>query len=335
MNPNETPTGAPQMPPRPQRPTPQMPPRPQQPQQPAMPPQQPAGVDAVQGVNNFADNMGHGHVKMGNYKVDYASIVTVVGAVLAIISVFIPFFSSRWGGSASLMATFGFVGGSGVPWLILLSSVAIGVLAVLRRTEAALTATIYTTLVALFMILGAARTLVATGGISYSFGMYLMIIALIVMLVGTITSQYNAMRAEKGTFTPLDTTPQPAAQYADNGWQFGVPAPGAPSSADRSNWQFGVPNAPTAAADGMPPMPQAPQYPAQPAAGTFPVQQAPMPQQTQSSQSVSYSQQTQYTAATPQASVTVESEQQGAIPFQQSDIPPIGGDAASDEGKQQ
>lgn len=329
MNPNENPTGAPQMPPRPQQPTPQMPPRPQQP---AMPPQQPAGVDAVQGVNNFADNMGHGHVKMGNYKVDYASIVTVVGALLAIIAVFIPFFSSRWGGSASLMTTFGFVGGVGVPWLILLSAVAIGVLAVCRQTVAALTATIYVTVIFFFLVVGTGRVLVTSSMASYSFGMYLMIIALIVMLVGTITSQYNAMRAKKGTFTPLDTTPQPAAQYADNGWQFGVPAPGAPSSADRSNWQFGVPNAPTAAADGMPPMPQ---RPAQPATGTFPVQPAPMPQQPQPAQPVSYSQQTQYTAATPQASVTVESEQQGAVPFQQSDIPPVGGDAASDDGKQQ
>ncbi len=71
--------------------------------------------------------------------------------------------------------------------------------------------------------------------------MWLLIIAIIVMLIGTIFAFYNKQRAKNAqNGAPAMPVQNPAydASYQDNGWQFGVPAQSDPSNVDDSQWQF-------------------------------------------------------------------------------------------------
>ena len=56
------------------------------PQAPYVPPQQTAAA-ARKGAN-LAESLGSQHIQIGNKKIDYAAIVTLVGAVISIIALF-------------------------------------------------------------------------------------------------------------------------------------------------------------------------------------------------------------------------------------------------------
>lgn len=208
-------------------------------------------VDMKESVNKFADALGKQHLKIGNYEVAYGNLVTVVGALLAIIGVFLPFASISAFGvsmSVSLMP-------HGDGWILLIGAVVIAVLAVLRQEIAALTVTIIYTLLVIYEIAGAGSKISQSGygtllQLSYGAGMWLLIIAIIVMLIGTIFAFYNKQRAKNAqNGAPAMPVQNPAydASYQDNGWQFGVPAQSDPSNVDNSQWQFGVENPPAGA----------------------------------------------------------------------------------------
>ena len=211
----------------------------------------PAGtttVDMKESVNKFADALGKQHLKIGNHEVAYGNLVTVVGALLAIIGVFLPFASISAFGvsmSVSLMP-------HGDGWILLIGAVVIAVLAVLRQEIAALTVTIIYTLLVIYEIAAAGSKISQSGygtllQLSYGAGMWLLIIAIIVMLIGTIFAFYNKQRAKNAqNGAPAMPVQNPAydASYQDNGWQFGVPAQSDPSNVDNSQWQFGVENPP-------------------------------------------------------------------------------------------
>ena len=169
----------------------------------------PAGtttVDMKESVNKFADALGKQHLKIGNHEVAYGNLVTVVGALLAIIGVFLPFASISAFGvsmSVSLMP-------HGDGWILLIGAVVIAVLAVLRQEIAALTVTIIYTLLVIYEIAAAGSKISQSGygtllQLSYGAGMWLLIIAIIVMLIGTIFAFYNKQRAKNAQNGAMST----------------------------------------------------------------------------------------------------------------------------------
>lgn len=265
--------------------------------------------------------MGKQHIRIGNYDIAYGNLVTAVGAVLAIIGLFLPFAGVNMFNasvSVSLMP-------HGIGWVLLFGAIAIGVLAVLRQEIAALTITIIYALLVIYEIANAgssfgnvnAYSSYINVGASYGAGMWLLVIAIIVMLVGTIVAFYNAQRAKKAAAQNPPANPAFDSSYQNNGWQFGVPAQQPPSNVDNSNWQFGVEN-PAAGAQPAAPQPNA--QPVQPnqAQWQAPFNQPAQPTQpTQPAQPVQQAQQamTQQPAA-PQPPVQQPQSVQPAQPVQ-------------------
>lgn len=265
------------------------------PQAPHVPPQQPAAA-ARKGAN-LAESLGSQHIQIGGKKIDYAAIVTLVGAVISIIALFLSFTSVSMFGEKVSSSLFqqGAVG-----WYMLVMLLAIGACAVLEKRFTALVLTGLDTLLVIFVIAAGAQQMqqgsVLSGvlegymgqqamRVQYGAGMWLAIIGVIVMLVGTIVSYYNQVQAHKRTTPATPAAPAGPDPFQNNGWQFGVPAPQQPSSTDTSNWQFGAPNPPAPAAPAAPAaqmhepfvqpvqtptMPPAPAAPATPTAPTNP-----------------------------------------------------------------
>lgn len=232
------------------------------PQAPHVPPQQPAAA-ARKGAN-LAESLGSQHIQIGGKKIDYAAIVTLVGAVISIIALFLSFTSVSMFGEKVSSSLFqqGAVG-----WDMLVMLLAIGACAVLEKRFTALVLTGLDTLLVIFVIAAGAQQMqqgsVLSGvlegymgqqamRVQYGAGMWLAIIGVIVMLVGTIVSYYNQVQAHKRTTPATPAAPAGPDPFQNNGWQFGVPAPQQPSSTDTSNWQFGAPNPPAPAAPAAP-----------------------------------------------------------------------------------
>lgn len=266
------------------------------PQAPHVPPQQPAAA-ARKGAN-LAESLGSQHIQIGGKKIDYAAIVTLVGAVISIIALFLSFTSVSMFGEKVSSSLFqqGAVG-----WYMLVMLLAIGACAVLEKRFTALVLTGLDTLLVIFVIAAGAQQMqqgsVLSGvlegymgqqamRVQYGAGMWLAIIGVIVMLVGTIVSYYNQVQAHKRTTPATPAAPAGPDPFQNNGWQFGVPAPQQPSSTDTSNWQFGAPNSPAPAAPAAPsaqpfvqPV-QAPTMPPAPSAAAAPTATpAPNPNQ--------------------------------------------------------
>lgn len=262
------------------------------PQAPYVPPQRTAAA-ARKGAN-LAESLGLQHIQIGNKKIDYAAIVTLVGAVISIIALFLPFTSVSMFGQKVSSSLFqqGAVG-----WYMLVMLLAIGACAVLEKRFTALVLTGLDTLLLIFVIAAGAQQMQQGSALSsvlegymgqqamrvqYGAGMWLAIIGVIVMLVGTIVAYYNQVQAHKRTTPAAPAAPAGADPFQNNGWQFGVPAPQQPSSTDTSNWQFGAPNPPALAAPAAPsaqpfvqPV-QAPTMPPAPSAAAAPTA-APAP----------------------------------------------------------
>lgn len=232
------------------------------PQAPHVPPQQPAAA-AHKGAN-LAESLGSQHIQIGGKKIDYAAIVTLIGAVISIIALFLSFTSVSMFGEKISSSLFqqGAVG-----WYMLVMLLAIGACAVLEKRFTALVLTGLDTLLVIFVIAAGAQQMqqgsVLSGvlegymgqqamHVQYGAGMWLAIIGVIVMLIGTIVSYYNQVQAHKRATPSAPAAPAGADPFQNNGWQFGVPAPQQPSSTDTSNWQFGAPNPPAPAAPAAP-----------------------------------------------------------------------------------
>ncbi len=245
----------------------------------------------------MAESLGSQHIQIGGKKIDYAAIVTLVGAVISIIALFLSFTSVSMFGEKVSSSLFqqGAVG-----WYMLVMLLAIGVCAVLEKRFTALVLTGLDTLLVIFVIAAGAQQMQQGSALSsvlegymgqqamrvqYGPGMWLAIIGVIVMLIGTIVSYYNQVQAHKRTTPATHAAPAGPDPFQNNGWQFGVPAPQQPSSTDTSNWQFGAPNPPAPAAPAppaaqmhepfvqpvqTPTMPPAPAAPATPTAPTNP-----------------------------------------------------------------
>ncbi len=229
------------------------------PQAPHVPPQQHAPQQTAAAARkgaNLAESLGSQHIQIGGKKIDYAAIVTLVGAVISIIALFLSFTSVSMFGEKVSSSLFqqGAVG-----WYMLVMLLAIGACAVLEKRFTALVLTGLDTLLVIFVIAAGAQQMqqgsVLSGvlegymgqqamRVQYGAGMWLAIIGVIVMLVGTIVSYYNQVQAHKRTTPATPAAPAGPDPFQNNGWQFGVPAPQQPSSTDTSNWQFGAPNLP-------------------------------------------------------------------------------------------
>lgn len=271
------------------------------PQAPHVPPQQHAPQQTAAAARkgaNLAESLGSQHIQIGGKKIDYAAIVTLVGAVISIIALFLSFTSVSMFGEKVSSSLFqqGAVG-----WYMLVMLLAIGACAVLEKRFTALVLTGLDTLLVIFVIAAGAQQMqqgsVLSGvlegymgqqamRVQYGAGMWLAIIGVIVMLVGTIVAYYNQVQAHKRTTPAAPAAPAGADPFQNNGWQFGVPAPQQPSSTDTSNWQFGAPNSPAPAAPAAPsaqpfvqPV-QAPTMPPAPSAAAAPTATpAPNPNQ--------------------------------------------------------
>lgn len=271
------------------------------PQAPHVPPQQHAPQQTAAAARkgaNLAESLGSQHIQIGGKKIDYAAIVTLVGAVISIIALFLSFTSVSMFGEKVSSSLFqqGAVG-----WYMLVMLLAIGACAVLEKRFTALVLTGLDTLLVIFVIAAGAQQMqqgsVLSGmlegymgqqamRVQYGAGMWLAIIGVIVMLVGTIVAYYNQVQAHKRTTPATPAAPAGPDPFQNNGWQFGVPAPQQPSSTDTSNWQFGAPNPPAPAAPAAPsaqpfvqPV-QAPTMPPAPSAAAAPAATpAPNPNQ--------------------------------------------------------
>lgn len=286
MDPNQQQPGAP-MPPQGApmtQPAPQAPftaPQPQQPQYaqpqagaPYMPPQ---GAPHQQNANIAATLSTR--IQLGKLHIIYADFITFFGALLGVIAVFVPFFSSKGYSSETLAliasdSPYVFFG-----WQFLVLTVAIAGLAFIDNKAVPLTlAVVYAVL---FIDQIAWGTFNTHGYANYHVGFYLMLFAVIFMLAGTIIAMWLESQQTKlrnGTAQPAAPIPAaypaPTSAYVNNGWQSGVPPTQPVGTTDNSNWQFGVPNQPQTPAPTAPMAPGAPtgQFaaPAAPAAPSVP-----------------------------------------------------------------
>lgn len=287
MDPNQQQPGAPMPPqgaPAAQRPAPQAPfgaPQPQYAQNaPYMPPQsaprqQNADIKATLATR----------IQLGKLHIIYADFITFFGALLGVIAVFVPFFSSK-GYSRETLALIA----SGSPyvffgWQFLVLTVTIAGLAFIDNKAVPLTlAIVYTVLFIDQIAWGSFNT---HGYANYHIGFYLMLFAVIFMLAGTIIAMWLESQQTKLTngtahpTAPIPTSyPAPTNAYVNNGWQSGVPPTQPVGTTDNSNWQFGVPNqpqAPAAPAAAAVPTGQFPTAPAAPAAPSAPTMPPTMP----------------------------------------------------------
>lgn len=217
------------------------------PQAPHVPPQQHAPQQTAAAARkgaNLAESLGSQHIQIGGKKIDYAAIVTLVGAVISIIALFLSFTSVSMFGEKVSSSLFqqGAVG-----WYMLVMLLAIGACAVLEKRFTALVLTGLDTLLVIFVIAAGAQQMqqgsVLSGvlegymgqqamRVQYGAGMWLAIIGVIVMLVGTIVSYYNQVQAHKRTTPATPAAPAGPDPFQNNGWQFGVPAPQQQSSTE-------------------------------------------------------------------------------------------------------
>ena len=266
MDPNQQQPGAP-MPPQgapmaqPSAQGPFTPPQPQRPPQYAQP-QQATGAPYMppQGAphQQNADIMGtlSTRIQLGKLHIIYADFITFFGALLGVIAVFVPFFSSK-GYSRETLALIAsdspyvFFG-----WQFLVLTVAIAGLAFIDNKAVPLTlAVVYAVL---FIDQIAWGTFNTHGYANFHVGFYLMLFAVIFMLAGTIIAMWLESQQTKllnGTARPAQPIPSaypaPTNAYVNNGWQSGVPPTQPVGTTDNSNWQFGVPNQPQAPAAPM------------------------------------------------------------------------------------
>lgn len=273
---------------------------PAQPVPPAGAPYQaPATPDYAANIQNsvagFAQNLGGKNVTVGGQSFDFISIITYVAGVLAIIACIVPFVSiSAFGYSGSVSL---FQGGDG--WIVLVAVLAIAALTFFKKHLPAMIISALVLVLSIFEMvyskskingingsldefgsnygsLGSLASGYAKNAVAFGIGAYLLIIAALGLIVGTVLAFGNQKKAAKVAVPGVSAQPQ----YVPTAFPGApVPAPAAPVS------DAGVPQAPTT--------PQAPTAPVAPTAYEQPAPAAPVYQQPDSDAS--------YPGQTPQA----------------------------------
>lgn len=236
----------------------------------------------------FAQNLGGKNVTVGGQSFDFISIITYVAGVLAIIACIVPFVSA-FGYSASL-----FQGGDG--WIVLVAVLAIAALTFFKKHLPAMIISALVLVLSIFEMvyskskinssldefgsnygsLGSLASGYAKNAVAFGIGAYLLVIAALGLIVGTVLAFVNQKKAAKVAVPGVSAQPQ----YVPTAFPGApVPAPAAPVS------DAGVPQAPAA--------PQTPTAPVAPTAYEQPAPAAPVYQQPDSDAS--------YPGQTPQA----------------------------------
>ncbi len=239
-------------------------------------------------VAGFAQNLGGKNVTVGGQSFDFISIITYVAGVLAIIACIVPFVSA-FGYSASL-----FQGGDG--WIVLVAVLAIAALTFFKKHLPAMIISALVLVLSIFEMvyskskinssldefgsnygsLGSLASGYAKNAVAFGIGAYLLVIAALGLIVGTVLAFGNQKKAAKVAVPGVSAQPQ----YVPTAFPGApVPAPAAPVS------DAGVPQAPAA--------PQAPTAPVASTAYEQPAPAAPVYQQPDSDAS--------YPGQTPQA----------------------------------
>ena len=273
---------------------------PAQPVPPAGAPYQaPATPDYAANIQNsvagFAQNLGGKNVTVGGQSFDFISIITYVAGVLAIIACIVPFVSiSAFGYSGSVSL---FQGGDG--WIVLVAVLAIAALTFFKKHLPAMIISALVLVLSIFEMvyskskingingsldelgsnygsLGSLASGYAKNAVAFGIGAYLLVIAALGLIVGTVLAFVNQKKAAKVAVPGVSAQPQ----YVPTAFPGApVPAPAAPVS------DAGVPQAPAA--------PQAPTAPVASTAYEQPAPAAPVYQQPNSDAS--------YPGQTPQA----------------------------------
>ncbi len=273
---------------------------PAQPVPPAGAPYQaPATPDYAANIQNsvagFAQNLGGKNVTVGGQSFDFISIITYVAGVLAIIACIVPFVSiSAFGYSGSVSL---FQGGDG--WIVLVAVLAIAALTFFKKHLPAMIISALVLVLSIFEMvyskskingingsldelgsnygsLGSLASGYAKNAVAFGIGAYLLVIAALGLIVGTVLAFVNQKKAAKVAVPGVSAQPQ----YVPTAFPGApVPAPAAPVS------DAGVPQAPAA--------PQAPTAPVASTAYEQPAPAAPVYQQPDSDAS--------YPGQTPQA----------------------------------
>lgn len=273
---------------------------PAQPVPPAGAPYQaPATPDYAANIQNsvagFAQNLGGKNVTVGGQSFDFISIITYVAGVLAIIACIVPFVSiSAFGYSGSVSL---FQGGDG--WIVLVAVLAIAALTFFKKHLPAMIISALVLVLSIFEMvyskskingingsldefgssygsLGSLASGYAKNAVAFGIGAYLLVIAALGLIVGTVLAFGNQKKAAKVAVPGVSAQPQ----YVPTAFPGApVPAPAAPVS------DAGVPQAPAA--------PQAPTAPVASTAYEQPAPAAPVYQQPDSDAS--------YPGQTPQA----------------------------------
>lgn len=206
----------------------------------AQPPQQPTAPQGQPTVANPFTGQA-----MDPRRMNYGNIITIIGVFMTGISVFLPFAIAHIQGMTIAPALIQSRDG----WILLIGAIIIGALAILRVELAALIVALVYTLIVFYEVatsverFGFVNNFPGGVTISYGVGMWLLVIGVIVMLIGTIIALYNKQRRDQAAQQPIGTAYAPAQNaYENNGWQFGVPPRQQPTATDSSDWQFGVPN---------------------------------------------------------------------------------------------
>lgn len=261
--------------------------------------QAPATPDYAANIQNsvagFAQNLGGKNVTVGGQSFDFISIITYVAGVLAIIACIVPFVSiSAFGYSGSVSL---FQGGDG--WIVLVAVLAIAALTFFKKHLPAMIISALVLVLSIFEMvyskskingingsldelgsnygsLGSLASGYAKNAVAFGIGAYLLVIAALGLIVGTVLAFVNQKKAAKVAVPGVSAQPQ----YVPTAFPGApVPAPAAPVS------DAGVPQAPAA--------PQAPTAPVASTAYEQPAPAAPVYQQPDSDAS--------YPGQTPQA----------------------------------
>lgn len=270
---------------------------PAQPVPPAGAPYQaPATPDYAANIQNsvagFAQNLGGKNVTVGGQSFDFISIITYVAGVLAIIACIVPFASISVFGYSNSNSLF--QGGDG--WIVLVAVLVIAALTFFKKHLPAMIISALVLVLSIFEMvyskskinssldefgsnygsLGSLASGYAKNAVAFGIGAYLLVIAALGLIVGTVLAFGNQKKAAKVAVPGVSAQPQ----YVPTAFPGApVPAPAAPVS------DAGVPQAPAA--------PQAPTAPVASTAYEQPAPAAPVYQQPDSDAS--------YPGQTPQA----------------------------------
>ena len=176
-----------------------------------------------QQATGFAQQLEGKQVNVAGQSFNYLSLITLISAVVIVVSVFLPFASASAFGisiSASLID-----GGDG--WILLVLAVITGVLAYLKKHVPALVLAVISLALVLFEMVHSSSVISEYG--SLGVGAWLLLLASVAMLVGTVLTFLNEKNkaAKSG---PNDSTPVNANGVVNPGMPYATQQPAQPQA---------------------------------------------------------------------------------------------------------